>query len=734
MSSSNLEERLDLSQFLQFFRSFFARPKSLQIPGDIQYYLKFIQALEKVEFSPPPQVGDISPSLQTIQKFGVLSFSQIFEIVKIVRYFFYLQTLKFPSPISNWIEKIEIPIYFRELDNYFQKDGKFRDEVDDRLVSIQLGIDEVKTEISQSLYSLLHSKRVEDFLVDRQIHYINDSEALLLKGGFSAVLKGNIVGRSSNGYFYIVPDKISNLLHRVRTYQQEREDIYLQYRKEISKKLRSYIPFLKFLNREFDKFDHCQARLNFAKSHDLQFLLPHRGDDIYIQNFYHPAIKNSPRPVNIDFSKSVLIVTGVNAGGKTMLLKSILSVVYLSKLLIPMKIDSFKSRVGTFRGIEAIIDDPQNVEFNISTFAGRMVAFSKILDKKNILIGVDEVELGTDSDEVSALFKVLLEKLIANGSKVVITTHHKRLASLMSSNPQVELVAGIYDEEKREPTYRFLQGTIGKSYAFETAERYGIPRSLVQRAKKIYGEDKEKLNELIEKSANLERELIEKNEILKHQIEELQREKEKLQSLREKYIRELQAEKERLSQEYHQAISEAKRAIKAKSKSEAHKHLTKAHELLPKEKEREISNRNFQVGDRVKYQNNFGTILEIRGKTAKVEIGSFKFTTNLDQLSPALKLPSSITSSVKIEVEKPKNPNIRLDLHGKSREEALEELDRFISNALIHGWNEVYIVHGIGQGVLARAVSQFLKNHPNVVWFGDAPPNLGGVGAKIVKL
>jgi len=732
----SLEDKLDLREFIDKFKNFFARDKRIRLDGDIERHLKFIQSLEGIEFQSPPEVEEIWQAISHIRKFGILSLSQIFEIVKIVRYFIYLKRVPFVGISLSWIEKIEIPQYFRKIDNYFDGDGNFKDEVDERLISIQLGIDEVKGDIKTLLYSLLHSIKIEEYLVDKQIHYINENEALLMKGGFESVVKGGVVGRSGTGYFYVVPDSVSNYIKRIRKYEQEREDIYLQYRKDISKKLHSFIPFLKFIDREFDRFDHYQARLNFAKSMNLQFTLPRKSSDIVIKDFYHPAIKHSPRPLNIDFSKSALMVTGVNAGGKTMLLKSILSVVYLSKLLIPMKIDNYNSRIGRFKGIEAIIDDPQNVNFDISTFAGRMVSFSKILHKDRFLIGVDEVELGTDSDEASALFKVLIEKIISKGSKIVITTHHKRLASLMGTDPRVELVAALYDEEKREPTYRFLQGIVGKSYAFETAERYGIPKELVDEAKRVYGEDREKLNELIEKSANLEYELNEKNRVLQEKIDELENEKRRLQEARDELYRQTAQEKSKLKNIYSGAISEAKKSIKAKTIPDTHRHMTKAHKILPKDRDNREEDRtyNFKEGDRVRYRKSDGIILQIKGKNAKVEIEGIKLELKLADLRPALKISKAKTSSIQIKVEKPDRANLRLDLHGKRREEALEELDKFISNALIQGWDEIYIVHGIGGGILAKAVSQFLREHPKVEWFGDAPPNMGGQGAKIVRL
>lgn len=203
-----------------------------------------------------------------------------------------------------------------------------------------------------------------------------------------------------------------------------------------------------------------------------RFVLPSKGTQIKLSDFAHPAL-SQPKPIAIDFSKQVLMITGVNAGGKTMLLKSILSAAILSKYLLPMRIDAKHSSIGSFKGFCHFRQILKNIN-DISTFAGRMSEFSKLFGKKVALISVDEIELGTDADEAANLFKVMIEKLIDKEMKIVITTHHKRLASLLATHPEVELLAAIYDEKSERPTYGFLKGTIGKSYAFETALRYGI--------------------------------------------------------------------------------------------------------------------------------------------------------------------------------------------------------------------------------------------------------------------
>jgi DNA mismatch repair protein MutS2 len=430
------------------------------------------------------------------------------------------------------------------------------------------------------------------------------------------------------------------------------------------------------------------------------------------------------------------MITGVNAGGKTMMLKSILSAIFLSKYLLPYKAHH-DTVVSNFKSINAVLDDPQSVKNDISTFAGRMVEFSKLFGTKNAIVGVDEIELGTDSDEAASLFKVIIEDLIQREIKVIITTHHKRLAALMASNPDVELIAALYDEENQKPTYEFLQGTIGKSYAFETASRYGIPLSVIKRAKEVYGDDKDKLNELIERSSSLEQEYKLKIAKLDNEIANMQRITNNLKDQKEKLDEHIYSEKSKLHKEYSDARDEAKKAIKAKLVSESHQHLNIAHKKATEIKVEKVQEAvELGVGDRIKYRNTKGTIVSIKGNKAFIENDAgMKLQVMLSDLSRSGNPPPpKVTKKATVTVQRPDSGNIKLDLHGQRADEALENLDKFLSDALIAGFEEVLVYHGIGTGKLAFAVKEYLKKHPKVKGFEDAHPSSGGFGAKVVKL
>lgn len=734
MSLNALIDRLDLSGHIDSFNGFFSRPKPLFIEGDQERHFSYIEALDRLTFKSPPKVTPFAPITSHLKKQGVLRFEQIFEVIKVVRYFRTLKNSAYEGIIGEWLQKIEIPERFSdEVESYFDLEGRFNEELDEELYGLSLRIKAIRDEINASMRRLLYSSKVTPYLVDTQIHYMNEEECLLVRGGFNHVLNGQVVGRTSAGFFYVVPDAMAKNRDQIKSIQTLREVKFYEYAKNFSKVLMELLPFIGFIDKEFERFDHYQARVHFARAKDLSIIKAQKSREIKLVGFEHPAI-HKPKPVSVDFSKSVLMITGVNAGGKTMLLKAILSAALMAKYLIPMKLNKHQSVIGSFKRFEAIIDDPQNVKNDISTFAGRMQQFSQLFSQNDALVGVDEIELGTDSDEAAALFKVILDDLIAKGQKIVVTTHHKRLASLMADRDDVELMAAIYDEEHRLPTYEFLQGIIGKSYAFETALRYGIMNSVVERAKKVYGENHEKLNLLIERGAELERELKVKLARLDEKLAAVESHERDLKEQKVQFDISLAEERNRLKMSYERSIAMAKEAARQSDTKKVHQMMNEANKALPKESlPKQALPHEFKVGDYVKYRNAKGTLISLKAKEAMIEVEGMRLRVKRDELRPSGNPPKK-KSKTEVSHKIERRSGLTLDLHGMRAEEAEEKMDKFLSDALIDGWDEVVIYHGIGTGKLSYAVKKFLTSHPKVKSFEDAPQHMGGFGAKIVRL
>ncbi|MDX1809527.1 MAG: endonuclease MutS2 [Sulfurospirillaceae bacterium] len=731
---NTLLSKLDLEEYTNSLHYYFARKKSLFMEGDSKIHYKFIKELMSFsDIKSSSEVENLDIPLAHLSKQGVLKIYEIYSFVKIINYFNYLKNIFAENSLAEWMEKIEIPDEIHEICKYFNDKGELKSSIDDKFISIESSLSKIKEETAQTLKKIMSNSKLSLYLVDRQVHYINNHEALLMRGGFNHVIKGSVLGRSSSGFFYIFPDSISTLKSKESSLIDQKEELIYIYAKKISTIFSKFVKFLSFINREFDKFDSYYARVMLAKSKDLDFVLAKKDSNIKLTKFSHPAL-NDPKPISIDFSKHVLMITGVNAGGKTMFLKSILSAAFLAKYLLPMKIDANNSHIGSFKEIIAILDDPQNVKNDISTFAGRMGEFSKLFTKKNTLVGIDEIELGTDADEAASLFKVIIENLITKDIKIVITTHHKRLASLLATHEGVQLLAAIYDEKNQKPTYEFLNGTIGKSYAFETALRYKIPPSIIQEAREVYGEDKEKLNDLIQKNIDLELQMREQSKELDEKLEDVQKLKTALKDEKERSLVEFERSTQQMQKNFNKAIDEAKEAIKSKDIKEGHRFLNKAHEFKKAAKSIKIEQKSedLKVGDRVKYGNSKGVIKSIKKDIAMIDCDGITLRVPIVSLKRSGNQP---TKPSKVTITRPgAGGGVILDLHGLRADEAIEKLDKFLSDALISGFDEVLVYHGIGTGKLAYAVKNFLSTYPSLISYGDAPAKMGGYGATLIKL
>jgi len=727
--------KLDLDSYIENFKKFYARDKDIKLNGDVSQHYKYIQALSDAKFPEIKEVRNLDIELNRIKKQAPLKLEDIYEFIKIVEYFNQLKVVEFKNPLKNWIDKINIPEEILDIVSYFTSEGKLNPAKDIRLADIEKSLKENKQNIKDILYKLSHSSKLKDYLVDTQIHLVDGEEALLMRGGFSSVVKGAIIGRSSAGFFYILPNQISSLKAKETNLKYKREEILFEYSRKFSKIFFKHFLFLRFINREYDRFDHYQARVRFAKAFDYEFILQSKRKEVTLSDFCHPAIKE-PKPIDISLKKQIMLITGVNAGGKTMLLKSILSAVFFAKNLIPFRCNREKTRVGDYRFIEAIIDDPQSIKNDISTFAGRVLEFSKLFKKSGGIVGVDEIELGTDSEEASALFRVLLKRLSQRDITFIVTTHHKRLASLMSQDDNVELVATLYDEKKERPTYTFLKGTIGKSYAFETAKRYGVPKDIIEEAKRVYGEDRDNLNHLIEKSISLELEMRRKIEKVNKKLSQIERQKENLEKQEERLKEQYRKAQTTLENRYNAAINRAREAIKVKESREGRRLLNRAHEFKQlsknldlKEEKKDIE---LKIGDRVKYNSLKGEVLDIKKDIATVDIDGRKLRVSISKLKLDTSKPDNRNIDLNsIKIEKPKKGAISINLIGKTSQEALEELEKFLSDAILNGFGEVEVVHGLGSGVLKQTIGDYLKKNPLIETYSNPK---GNMGVTIVKL
>ena len=298
----NLIKKLDLNEYITNFSKLFAREKSIILEGDINIHYKIISELSKYNINQPLSVQNLDSQLMHLQKQGVLRVYEIYEFIKIINYFLYLKRFNFELKLFEWMDKIIIPNDILKICEYFDDKANLKEGVDEDFDNIKQAIYKNKEEIKQSLYKTINSSKIKPYLVDMQVHFINEQECLLVRGGFNHILSGSVIDRSNSGFFYVIPHSVSDLKEKQSDLKNKQEEILFKLCKEISHIFERNLLFLKFINKEFDKFDHYQARIFFSKIEDKNFILPSKKDENRLVDYCHPAL-SSPRPISFDFSK-----------------------------------------------------------------------------------------------------------------------------------------------------------------------------------------------------------------------------------------------------------------------------------------------------------------------------------------------------------------------------------------------------------------------------------------------
>ena len=234
--SANLAElfgKLDLLPHLKALEHFFSRAQNIALQGDQERHFRFIEALDLLEFKAPPKSVPFEGSINHLKKQGVLRFEDMFELIKIVRYFRTMRNNGYAGLIGEWMGTIEIPQTFSEIDDYFDVTGVFIESKDEELFQLGKRIKAIKSDIQESIKRLFFTQKLSPYLVDTQIHYINDEECLLVRGGFNHVLKGAVIGRTGAGFFYVAPDSILRSKEQLRYVNQERDAALYADRKSV---------------------------------------------------------------------------------------------------------------------------------------------------------------------------------------------------------------------------------------------------------------------------------------------------------------------------------------------------------------------------------------------------------------------------------------------------------------------------------------------------------------------
>jgi DNA mismatch repair protein MutS2 len=467
----------------------------------------------------------------------------------------------------------------------------------------------------------------------------------------------------------------------------------------------------------------------------------------------HKSEEVVPLSLTMGGDLRTLIITGPNAGGKTVALKTagLLSMMHLHGMHIP---GGEGSRIPMLSSVFADIGDRQSIEQDLSTFSSHIQNLRVILDRADdrSLVLLDEIGSATDPAEGGALAMGILKSLTRRRSLTIATTHIGLLKVFAHDEPGVENGSMVFDQETLKPTYRFQSGIPGSSYAFEIAEKLGFQESVLRQAREIAGQDRGRLDRLIfdleDKLQNAE--MLQREAAIKESrfTELIQLYESRLQSLKtdaetqkklileeaEILLRDINAMKERVLKEIRETGGEPVAVQKF------HQEIRNKQEKISIQKKSIQASKksvDFKKDDWVMWRGQSGTgrVISAPDKQGKllVEWNDVKLRISSKELDPGPEpaLRESRPGFVRFEVER--FSGNELDLRGKTADEAIEILDRYLSDAAAGGFNIARIIHGKGTGVLRKHVQEYLQKHPLVKSHRFGAWNEGDMGVTIVE-
>ena len=631
--------------------------------------------------------------------------------------------------------------------------------------SMKLTNDKIHTQLSSFV-----SGNSRTYLQDAVVTMRNGRYCIPVKSEYKSQVPGMIHDQSSTGStIFVEPMTIVRLNNEMRELeiqeQKEIEMILSNLSQLAAENLDAISDDVKLLS----ELDFIFARAQLAKSQNATEPRFNRDRIIDIKKARHPLIdKHKVVPIDIRIGETfdLLIVTGPNTGGKTVSLKTVglLTLMGQSGLHIPA-FDN--SRLSVFREVYADIGDEQSIEQSLSTFSSHMtnvVRFMETADSDSLVL-FDELGAGTDPTEGAALAIAILSTLHDRGIRAMATTHYSELKVYALSTPGVENASCEFDVETLRPTYRLLIGVPGKSNAFAISQKLGLPLSIIERAKEQISQEDETFEDVLSnleesrKTIESEREeLASYKEEIKTLKEQLEAKQDKLDQRKERIIAEANEEAHRILREAKDYADQTMRIFNKagkdsmsakeleKHRSDLRKKMDKAGKKValktPQKQKSTLRPQDLSLGDSVKVMS-----LNVKGTVSSkpdskgmlfVQMGILRSKVHISDLQlidePVITGPAlSRTGAGKIKMNKSASVSTEINLLGKTVDEAVSELDKYLDDAYLAHLSSVRIVHGKGTGALRKGVHNYLKRLKYVQDFHLAEFGEGDAGVTIVE-
>lgn len=653
------------------------------------------------------------------------------------------------------------------IDRIIDERGLVRDNASPELASIRALLVKKERDVRTAINKILRKSIQDKFTDEDSIVTIREGRLVIpVKAENKRKIQGFVHDESATGQtVYLEPTETLQLNNEVR-------ELQYQEQREIAKILTRLTDMLRESLIDLEKgaffiglLDYIHAKASFAN--DIEAAKPkiQKSPSINWKNVRHPLLWLSHNtngkptvPLSISLSRQanrILVISGPNAGGKSVALKTVGLVQYMFQCGFLVPVDE-SSEFGVFKNLLLDIGDTQSLENDLSTYSSHLTAmryFNEIADRDSLFL-IDEFGTGTEPQFGGAIAESILNELHKKKSFGVVTTHYQNLKKYAEKNIGVVNGAMKYDVAALEPLFELEIGKPGSSFAFEIARKIGLPKFIIQDAKsKIGGKqvDYEFLLNDLEKERAKYRQLTKKAEKAEKEIVEVRKDYEDVRKMvqeeRKDVLRQAKIEASQILNDANRQIESTIRIIK---EQKADKEKTKlAREKLEEFKTRKLVDKPsskvvirplFKVGDSVtiKGQDTQGEVMMIKGKQAQVQFGniiSFIDLKKLIKVTPGAEIKQDNRArrigGINM-LDKMAQFSGELDIRGVRAEEALGKVDEYIDNALILGTDQVRILHGKGHGILRDLIRNHLRDHQSVTSTVDEHVEFGGSGITVI--
>lgn len=677
---------------------------------------------------------------------------------------------EFPN-IAAIIAQVEFePLLIKRFDEIFDIDNTIKPTASPALMTILKKIDRKEKEILKQFEAVASKYAKEGLLTDNVESYRNGRRVLSVNATNKRKIDGIIHDESKSGHtVFIEPQQLTVLHNDLYDFESEKRQEIYRILKELCAFLRPFAPTFDLWQKIIVRLDFIQAKAKLAILMNGAKPKINNEGQFFLKEAYNPYLilvnattdkETVPFNMGLDRDTRFLIISGPNAGGKSVTMKAVGIIILMVQcgLLPPVDPDS---SIGLPRKLMCDIGDQQSIEDDLSTYSSRLKNMLKFIKDgdKNTFVLIDEFGSGTDPQDGGALAEAILHRLHQKKVQGVITTHYSNIKLYSYNTKGMANAAMIFDQKKLAPTYKMLQGKPGSSFAFEIANKIGLPKDIVNYARKKSGKHSKAIDELLSDLQHDRKELeqkLKKAEEEKRNLQKLLSQYEVLHSEFEVNKRKLKVQiKEhnykKLDDENRELQSLVKELRKEKDLERAEKKLKKvkaekakvADEIKVIEdqlhKIKDVDYSEMEVGDWIKLKSGglLGKILDISNKRFYVQVGDMTIQAKPSDIIPSKYVPIETKQTKAVKTDLVANVDkieSKLDIRGYRKSEAEEFIREFMDQAFLSNFDILTVVHGKGSGVLKKTLLQKLKEYDGVKRYYHPEDEFGGDGVTLIEI